>query len=178
MKPDAAERIGKVMEVLLAVDMTEDAVPDAVLLHEGEDVHGASPVVIGRIVKHAEDAPGAGLFRQLDAAEEPALFPAEDHGVGVREFLRGLRDPAPRAGKGDIAHADDVVVEEFKRAAGGAGHLADGIPPVVVVPADDDFPAGKGGDPEKVGKRFGKILSPREVSCKNDGVFFGDGLHP
>ncbi len=141
-------------------------------------MHGAAVVVVGRIVEHADDPVSTALFRQLDAPEEPSFFPLQDGGVVGGEFPRRLRDPAPRACERDISHFDAVVVEKFESTVGSAGHLGDGVPPVVVVSADDDLPSWEGCDPIKIGHGFGKVIAPREVAGDDDRVFWFDGLHP
>lgn len=178
MEPHAAELGGEVVEIARAVDVAEDAVRDAVLLHEGEDVHGPAALVVGRVVKHAEDAPRAGRFRQREAPLEAALFAPQDRRVAVREIPGRLGEPAPRAREGDIPHAEDIVVEEFERAARGPGHLRHRVPPVVVVAPDDDLPAGELRDPQEIRERLRQIAPPREVACEDDRVFRTDRREP
>lgn len=166
------------MEIARAMDVSEDAVPHAVLLHEGEDMHGPAALVVRRVVEDAEDALRAGRFRQLEAALEAALFAPQDRRVVVREIPGGLGEPAPRAREGDVSHADHVVVEEFERAARGFRHLRHRVPPVVVVAADDDLAAGELRDPQEVRERFRQIAAPGEIACDDDRVLRADRLEP
>ena len=166
------------MEIARAVDVAEDAVRDAVLLHEGEDVHGPAALVVGRVVEDAEDAPRAGGFCQRKAPLEAALFAPQDRRVAVREISGRLGEPAPRAREGDVSYAEDVVMEEFERAARGPGHLRHRVPPVVVVATDDDLPAGEPRDPQEIRERFRQIAAPREIARENDRVLRADRLEP
>lgn len=178
MEPHAAEFVRNVVEISFAVDVAEDAVPHAVGAHDVEDAHGPAALVVGGIVEDAEDAPRAGRFGERDAPLEAPFFAAQDGRVIFGEVPRGLGDPAPRARERDIAHADHVVVEKFKRAARGFRHLRHRVPPVVVVAPDDDFPAREPGDPQEVRQSFREVFAPREVARDNDRVFRADGPPP
>lgn len=178
MEPHAAEFVRNVVEISFAVDVAEDAVPHAVGAHDVEDAHGPAALVVGGIVEDAEDAPRAGRFGERDAPLEAPFFAAQDGRVVFGEVSRGLGNPAPRARKRDVAHADDVVVEKFKRAARGFRHLRHRVPPVVVVATDDDFPAGEPRDPQEVREGVREIAAPREVARDDDRVFRADGREP
>ena len=123
MEADAFHFFRDIMEILRAVDVAEDTVPDAVFFHEREHAQGAPLLIIRRIMEHADDAAGALLFRQLDAPQETAFLAAQDRLVVFREIAGRFRDPAPRAGQSDRADHDDIVVKKFKGAAGGLAVL-------------------------------------------------------
>lgn len=164
VEADAVHFIGDVMEILAAVDVAENAVPDAVFFHDGKNVHGTAVVVVGRVVEHADDAARAAFLCQFYPSEEPSFFPAKDGCVVFRKFPGGFRDPAPRTGKGDGPHLYAVVMEKFKGAIGGALHFCHRVPPVVMVAADNDFPSRKGGDPFQIRERFCQVISPGKIA--------------
>lgn len=178
MEADAFHFFRNIMEILRAVDVAEDTVPDAVFFHERENAQGAPLLIIRRIMEHADDAAGALLFRQLDAPQEAAFLAAQDRLVVFREIAGRFRDPAPRAGQSDRADHDDIVVKKFKSAAGGFRHLCHRIPPVIVIAPDDDLSAGERGDPHQVGQRFGEAPAPGQVARENDCIFRADRGEP
>lgn len=178
MKTDALHFIWNIVEILPAVDVAKDTVPDSFLFHELEDVHRSAVVIIGWVMEHANDAFRAAFFGQFNASEEAAFLSFQDGGVIGCKFPGSFRNPAPRTDKGDISHLDAVVVKKFKGSVGGPGHFGDRIPPVVMIAADNDFPPRKSGDPVKIRHGLRKVIAPGKVAGNDHRIFWCDGFHP
>lgn len=143
--------------------MAEEADVHVVLLEEGRDA-GGFKVGADRGVMGHDDAMGGSLVEQLKANEEALHFAfknfvviwlgfgARATGLEVDEVVEVVFIGVPKTGAadGDVAPAEDIVLNGVDGGGQDGSHFANGVPPVVMVAFDHDLGAGEMVDPIEV----------------------------
>src|SRR5690606_15209176 len=120
--------------------------------------------------------PEPGLGRGFQGEPEADGLPLVDLLI-VRFEALAARDepPAGAADRAAVPQVEAVVLEGVHPFGEGGPHLADGGPPVVVVPPQEEFPAREAADEGEIVRGFLQGHGPRDVPRHQDQIV---GAHP
>lgn len=117
----------------------------------------------------------SGRFKRGANSEE---FPLVDRLVSRCEGPIPWAQPAPAAADPIVADRGKRVMEKGQPASSGFVHFTEGLPPVIMVAADEDFLPWQLTDGAKVRQSGFELHGPRNITGQEHGVVRSDSVQP